>query len=217
MTQKLSPHKLSRMMSLYFEGYSQSAIANKLKANQSTVSLHVSEFKSLVEQQGLKAAAEEFDIMDEIEALHSLAAELKKSKITAEEARVGVKMEQLFHKFGINQEDYKNLVQACMKMNSEGFIASAVKLNQLENSTGMTYEQVVAQFASTYQQLQETKENLQVVTGKLNASKDKLADINKQKNAASQDLEIHMNKIGVDMKRLTLIEDLALTLKKANI
>ncbi len=217
MTQKLSPHKLSRMMSLYFEGYSQSAIANKLKVNQSTVSLHVSEFKSLVEQQGLKAAAEEFDIMDEIEALHSLAAELKKSKITAEEARVGVNMEQLFHKFGIKQEDYKNLVQACMKMNSEGFIASAVKLNQLENSTGMTYQQVVAQFASTYQQLQETKENLQVVTSKLNASKDELANINKQKNAASQDLETHMNQIGVDMNRLTLVEDLALTLKKANI
>lgn len=217
MTQKLSPHKLSRMMSLYFEGYSQSAIANKLKVNQSTVSLHVSEFKSLVEQQGLKTAAEEFDIMDEIEALHSLAAELKKSKITAEEARVGVKMEQLFHKFGIKQEDYKNLVQGCMKMNSEGFIASAVKLNQLENSTGMTYKQVVAQFASTYQQLQETQENLQIVTGKLSKSKEELANIDTQKKIATQDLETHLKKIGVDMNRLTLVEDLALTLKKTNI
>ena len=217
MTQKLSPHKVSKMMALYFEGYSQSAIANKLKVDQSTVSLHVSKFKFLSEQQGLKAAGEEFDIMDEIEALHSLAAELKKSKITAEEAKIGVRMEWLFRKYGIKPEDHKYLIQACKQMNAEGFISSAVKLNQLESSTGMTYQQVVAQFASTYKQLEETKENLQIVTGKLNASKDELANINKQKKSASQDLEAHMKQIGVDINRLTLVEDLALTLKEANI
>jgi hypothetical protein len=37
MTVKLSPYKLSKMMSLYFQGYSQSEIANKLKIDQSTV------------------------------------------------------------------------------------------------------------------------------------------------------------------------------------
>ena len=55
------------------------------------------------------------------------------------------------------------------------------------------------------------------MTGKLNASKDELATIDKQKKLASQDLETHMNQVGVDINRLTLVEDLALTLKKANI
>jgi len=217
MTQKLSPHKISRMIALYFEGYSQYEMANKLKVDQSTVSLHVSKFKFLVEQQGLKAAGEEFDIMDQVEALHSLAAELRKAKLTVEEAKIGVRMERLFRKYGIEPEDYKDLIQACTKMKSEGFITSAVKLNQLENGTGMTYEQVIAQFAGTYQQLEETKENLQIVTGKLNASKDELANINKQKKSASQDLEAHMKQIGVDINRLTLVENLAITLKEANI
>jgi len=217
MTQKLSPHKLSRMMALYFEGYSQSAVANKLKVDQSTVSLHVSKLKSFAEQQGLKAAGEEFDIMNQIEALHSLASELKTAKLTIEEAKIGVKMERLFQKYGIKQEDYKDLIQACTKMKSEGFINSAVKLSHLEYNTGMTYEEVIAQFASTYKQLKEIQENLQIVTGKLNASKDELASIDKQKKLASQDLETHMNQIGVDMNRLTLVEDLALTLKQASV
>ena len=217
MPQKLSPYKVSKMLALYFEGYSQSEIANKLKIHQSTISLHVAKFEYSSEQQGLEAAGEEFNVMNEVEALHSLAAELGKAKLTAEEAKIGVKMEQLFQQYGIKPEDHKYLIQACKQMNAEGFISSAVKLNQLESSTGMTYQQVIAQFASTYKQLEETKENLQIVTGKLNASKDKLADINKQKMAASQDLETHLNKIGVDMNRLTLVEDLALTLKKANI
>jgi len=34
MTQKLSPHNVSKMMSLYFEGYSQSEIADRLEVNQ---------------------------------------------------------------------------------------------------------------------------------------------------------------------------------------
>jgi DNA-binding transcriptional regulator LsrR (DeoR family) len=44
MTQKLSPQKVSKMMALYFEGYPQSQIAEKLKINQATASLYVGKF-----------------------------------------------------------------------------------------------------------------------------------------------------------------------------
>lgn len=217
MTQKLSPHKVSKMMALYFEGYSQSGIANKLKVDQSTVSLYVSKFKSLAEQQGLKATGEEFDIMDEVEALHSLAAELKKAKLTVEEAKIGLKMERLFRKYGIKQEDYKDLIQACTKMKSEGFITSAVKLNKLEHSTGMSHEEIVAQSASTYEQLKKAQQDLHNVTGKLNTTKGELANIEEQKKLASQDLKAQMQQIGVDINRLKLVEDLALALKEGGI
>jgi predicted transcriptional regulator len=96
MTAKLSPYKLSKMMSLYFQGYSQTYIANKLKIDQSTVSLHISKFESLAEEHGLQAAAEEYGVMDQVQALHSLAAELKKAKLTVEEAKAGLKMVWLF-------------------------------------------------------------------------------------------------------------------------
>ena len=92
MTQKLSPQKLSKMMALYFEGYSQSQIADKLKINQATVSLSVGKFSALAEQYGLEGAGKEYGIMDQVKALHSLAAELKAAKLTVEEAKVGMKM-----------------------------------------------------------------------------------------------------------------------------
>jgi hypothetical protein len=84
MTQKLSPSKLSKVMALYFSGDSQSLVASKLKINQATVSLHVSSFKSIVEQQGILAAGKEYGIMNQVEVLHSLAAELQKAKLTAD-------------------------------------------------------------------------------------------------------------------------------------
>ena len=215
MTAKLSPHKISKMMSLYFDGYSETEIANKLKVNQSTVSLYVSKFKSVAGQQGIQAAGEEFGIMDQVEALHSLSAELKKAKLTIEEAAAGYKMVQSLSKLGIKQEEYKGVLQACTKMKSEGFLDSAIKLNKLEHNTGITYEEIVAKAASTHQELKQTKQDLLAVAGKLKATKEELANIEKQKKLASQELETHMKNVGVDIERLKMVENLALALKKA--
>ncbi len=158
MPQKLSPYKLSKMMALYFDGYSQSQIASKLKINQATVSLHVSKFKSLTEQEGLQAAAEEYGVMDQVEALHSLAAELKKAKLTVEEAKASLKMVNQLQHLGVKEEDYKDLIQVCTKMKDEGYIDDAVKLSKLENASGMTHGELVAQSASTYEHLKKTQQ-----------------------------------------------------------
>lgn len=215
MTEKLSPHKVSKMLSLYFQGYSQTEIANKLKINQSTVSLHVSKFQFFTEQQGIKAAAEEFGIMDEVQSLHSLSLELKKAKLTVEEALVGHNMVQKLSKLGIKHEEYKGVLQACTKLKSEGFLNSAVKLNKLEHETGMTYEDIVNKATSTYQELKQAQQDLLAVAGKLKTTKEEFANIEKQKKLASQELETHMKNVGVDKKRLKLVEDLALALKEA--
>ncbi len=204
-------------MALYFDGYSQTEIANKLKIDQSTVSLQISKFKFLAEQQGIVAAAEEYGIMDQIESLHSLASELKKEQLTVEEAEVGLKMELLFQKLGGKAEDYQDVIQAATKLKTEGFLESAVELNKLEQSTGMTHEEIVTQSASTYQQFKKTQKDLQIVTGKLNASKEDLVAIENQKKLASQDLKTHMQQIAVDMNRLKKVEDLALVLKQGGI
>ena len=204
-------------MALYFEGYSQSAIANKLNVDQSTVSLYLSKFKSLVDQQGIKAAGEEFDIMNIVDALHSLAAELKKSKLTVEEAKVGLKMMSPFQKLGVKAEDYQDVIQAAIKLKTEGFLESAVELNKLEESTGMTHEEIVAQSANTCQQLKSDQQDLEIVTGALNAAKEDLVAIENQKQLASQDLLAHMQQIGIDMNRLALVEELAARLKKSGV
>ncbi len=59
MAQELSLNKLSRMFHLFFQGYTQSAIARKIKVNQSTVSRYVNAFKSSIEEKGMNIAAQE--------------------------------------------------------------------------------------------------------------------------------------------------------------
>lgn len=217
MGKKLSPHKVSRMLSLYFQGDTETEIAHKLSVDQSTVSKNAGKFKSLVEQQGIESAGEEFGIMDQVEALHGLASELKKAKLSVEEAKVGLKMTGMLQKLGIKQEDYNDIIQACTKMKSEGFISDAIKLNKLENATGMTHGELLDQYVSTHEKLKKEQKDLETTAAKLNVEKGELTKIDKQKTAASQGLKAHMAQIGVDMNRLKLVESLAQTLKEAGI
>lgn len=163
------------------------------------------------------AAAEEYDVMNQVEILYGLATEIKKAKLTAEEAKAGLKMELLFQNYGGEQEEYGNLIQTCEKMKTEGYSPAALELNQLENSTGMSYEEIVAEFKSTFKKLTQSQKELQNITGEIDAYNKELTNINKQKNLADQDLKIHMQKVELDMHRLELVEALALTLKKAGI
>ncbi len=217
MAHKLSPHKASRIMVLYFQGHSQSEIAGRLKVDQSTVSLYVTRFKHLAGEKGLKAGGEEFNVVNEVETLHSLAEDLKDCHLTVEEAKAGLKMEGLLQECGIEPEHYKDVVQACMKMKAEGFITSAVRLSQLEASTGLSYQELLDQCKSAHEQLGKTEENLQAVTAKLEKERDELESIEKQKKSAGQDLKARMEQLGLDTKRLKKVEELAATLKEAGV
>ncbi len=100
-------------------------------------------------------------------------------------------------------------------MKAEGFISSAVKLNQLEASTGLSYQELVGRCESAHEKLGKTEEDLQAATARLEKEKDELASIEKQKKSAGQNLKAFMDQVGLDMGRLEQVEELATTLKKA--
>jgi len=187
MPKKISPFKVSKIIAYYLNGYSQPEIASKLNIDQSTVSKQISKFKAYAEQYGINAAIEEYGVMD------------------------------IFDKLGIKEKDYQDVIQAATKMKTEGFISSAVELNKLEQSTGMTYKDIFDKAVKTNQQLEQKQVQLNEVTGKLNACEEDLTAIESKKKKASQDLEEHMKQVGVDTNRLKKVEHLAVALKKGDI
>ena len=66
--------------------------------------------------------------MDEVEALYDLAVDLKKAKITVEEAKSGLKMSLVFQECGVEEEEYGDLIQTCEKMKNEDYLFAAVEL-----------------------------------------------------------------------------------------
>ncbi|MBI2846265.1 MAG: hypothetical protein HYX82_00125 [Chloroflexi bacterium] len=217
MAPKISQVKINKMMSMLLGGYTETWIAHKLGIDQSTVAKYKSKLKVQLTEHIAGKSGKGQDAPVDIDALFSLSADLLKNRLTVEEARVGLQMELLLHKCGVPPEDYPDLIQACGKMKDEGFMGAAIELGKLEKVSGMTYEQVLADAAATHQQLQKDQLALENVTEGLKAGKTELAQINKQKQSASDDLATYMHKVGVDMHRLKLTEGLALALKSADI
>jgi hypothetical protein len=235
MGKKLSPYKISKILTLYFQGYTETGIAHKLGIDQSTVSKNVGKFKSLVEQQGIDSAAEEYGITDIVESLHVLASELQETNFAIEEAKAIIKMIKVFQDCGVKEEDYLDLVKACAKMKSADNVKAAVELTQLENAAGKTWHEIVAEAAIAHQDLDQIQAQLAIVADELKSSQEQLTSIENQKKLADQDLAMqlkkvdvkkkqaseslaeHMKQVGADTDRLALLEDLALVLKEGGI
>ena len=217
MAQELSPHKVHRMMALYFQGHTQSSIANRLRINQATVSIYVNRFVSIVEALGLETAAKEFGIMNEVRSLHNLSVELRKARLTAEEAGIGLRIYKTLQRLGIAEKDHDDLMGSLSKMKAEGFINAAVELTRLENTTGMTFDAVSTRFNSTCQRLQETEEKVTTTRNELDRLKSQLASAKQRTQATERDMRARMEKAGVNLRRLEKVEHLALVLKRASI
>jgi hypothetical protein len=102
-------------------------------------------------------------------------------------------------------------------MHSDGFLDSAVKLNQLQKSTGLGYEDVISGYQTAINQLKETNHKLVELTTKIKVWKAVLASIDEKKKLTTKELNSYMEKVGLDMKRLQMVESFAVALKKANV
>jgi len=236
MAQELSPHKRARIADLFFQGHSQQGIASKLGINQSTVSRCLSEFRFIVEQEGIGTLEKELGtMMNDFRSLHNLAVELRKSKLSVEETKMGLKIHRMLEKFGISEEHYDEILQSITKMKSEGFIEAAMKLVQLEASTGKSYMDIVSEFealSSEVGNLGESRANLKKENQTIRGDNTKLTQANKNKRREIQkltdetkqkqstlnaELTKKMEETGLTMTRIEKLEPLTHILKQLDI
>jgi len=171
----------------------------------------------MVNEVGLQATAKEYGIMDIVKELHSLSAELKKSHLTVEEAKTGLKAAVAFEECGVQPEEYQDIVDTCLKTHNEGFLAAAMELHKIEESSGMTFDEIVKQASASKGQLQSDKKELLAVQEQIGQAKKTLVTWDHKKTGAEKDLQQFMQKVGVDYQRLEKVENLAMALKKAGV
>ncbi len=175
MTVRLLDDKVSLLLHYIFQGWSQQAIAKKVGADQSTVSLWFSRFKLRTAEIGLSEAGKEFGIMNEVDSLRSLAVELRKHRLTVQDARQGLGILRAFLALGVPPKQHKDLVQVCKKVEQPGFIAAALELCQVEAKAGITYRQVVAQFNEIGSKVQHLASEAAEQSSQLSGLKDQVA------------------------------------------
>jgi predicted transcriptional regulator len=167
MTVSISPHKVSRILSHFFRGVSQTAIATVCGVDQSTVSLYASRFKILASRIGVLGAGKEFGVFNEVNSLRSLSVELAKAKLTVEEARRGLRMIQLFTDMGIPPERHADLVELCRKIDEPLFIQAALEVAKAEQEMGMNYDGMVRSAGKLAREIHMKNDELKTLQAEL--------------------------------------------------
>jgi len=193
MTVQLSPHKVCKILRVYFGGLPQTKIAKDAGVDQSSISHYASRFKEMAAKYGLAAAGKEYQMLNEVNSLRSLSIELYKSKLTAEEARQGHNIIKDFLKLGINPENHLNLIEVCKKVEDPDFTKAALKLSKIESHTGKSYQQLMSGFEDMLHQLPEMEKKITEKEAELKSIIEVISQ--NKKELASQ--EKHLEKLGI--------------------
>lgn len=215
MKKKLSENKAKKIIELYLDGYTQTAISKTLHIDQSTVSKYIGQYKALLEQKGSEVASKVFEVQDKFDEMQTVVAEFNANDLTLADVDIALQIEKLLQKCGIKHEDYKSFVQVCKKTADESYIEAALNLNDLENKFGMSYEEIIKNVTKSLSQLKQSNGELKDIKEEIHEAKSALIEITEQKKTASDDLKQHMQKINVTEEKLKKIESLALALNKA--
>lgn len=176
MTLRLSDHKVSLLLHHLFAGRPQEAVAAKVGATQSSVSLWFSRLKFRAGKIGLLEAGKEFGIMHQLESLRSLAVELFKNHLTVEDAKQGLSIIRALLALGVVPGQHKDLVRVCRKVAEPGFVPAALELSRLEAIEGTSYEQVLSQFKQFGAKVEDLKAEASGLSSQLSAVKKSLGD-----------------------------------------
>ena len=208
MTVMLPPHKVSRMLRDYFAGVTQTEIARRNAVDQSTVSNYTRRFKVRADAVGLLAAGEEFSVMKEVDSLRSLAVELAKSRMTVEGAKEGLRIMRLFQQLGVSPDGHQDLIRLCRRVKDQGFVDTALRLRQQEETAGMTYEQVVSRFEDLAPKVESLEQRETQLKGDISeliqskvAMRGELSSLREEVEQAKKRIEKEKSKLESELKR----------------
>ena len=161
MTVQLSPHKVSKILRGYFCGLPQTKIAKEARVDQSSISHYASRFKEMAARSGILAAGKEFGVNNEVDALRSLSVELYKAGLTVVDAQQGITIIKTFHRMGVEPEQHALLVKVCREIGDDDFAKSAIKLAEIECTTGMGFDDTIKRFDEVTTKIPPLEDRLQ--------------------------------------------------------
>ncbi|MFC1926701.1 hypothetical protein ACFLWV_02995, partial [Chloroflexota bacterium] len=199
--------KVSRLLKGYFQGLSQVDIAQITGVDQSTVSLYSTRFKDRAGSIGLLPAGKEYAVVNEVNALRSLAVELYQAGLTVEDANKGLLIMKDFIKLGIDPRQHATLVKVCGEISDPNFIQCAVKLASIEAETKMTYEKIitklekaVAELPDAEKKLKDTQSELELTISSLSEKEHKLKKLGGQLTQIQKDTRSKKEELEKELK-----------------
>jgi hypothetical protein len=186
-----------QVLTLYFQGLPYDQIARRTTLSIGSVANIVGEAREGKFQE-LK------DVLEQIDGLRELSAELRKKNLTVSQALLGLSFYERLSKLGIEPKVLGSWMKMCHEISSpdypiEEFMAAALRLKELEHQKGMTYEDLVEAYEAKGKALTEVESRIRDLETSRQTLRGEIRDLNERKNP----LETKVRELDTEKKLLS--------------
>jgi len=204
MGRQLSTKKVMQVNELYFQGFSYDEIARTLMIAKGSVA-------NIIENLKQGKFPEFKHVLEQVDALRELAVSLRKSNLNVGQTLVGLSFYQRIAKLGVEPQTLDKFMKMCYQLSPpeypvQDFVTAALKLNELEQSLGKSYEDLLDDYAAKAEALGEIQSQVNQLKGQKEQYSQEVSSLANKKESLElsikrthQELELLSSKL----KRLT--------------
>lgn len=189
------------VLRLFFMGVSYDEISAQTRVSKGSVVNIIKELKAGVYP--------EFDhVLDQIDALRTLAVDLRKGKTTLTLAILGSTFIHRFLDLGIEPKDVNAWIRLCKNLVSpkyplDRFMRTAVELMRLEEQTGLDSDELLQRYRELVKQISEKEDELTILENEVNKATTLQTQLAQIHRLTKQEMEVEIQKL-LNQRNLTL-------------
>jgi outer membrane murein-binding lipoprotein Lpp len=191
-------------MDLYFQGLTRDEIAKKTGVSAGGVSGVIKEFIDCTDSTSTEEAAEEYDVVETVESLRSLAVKIRKAGTSVEELMEVSNMLARIKKL-IELDRLEGFIKAGESLGDKAHVEASVRMHLIEERTGRSHDDILSDLESKETRVKELSSEVQRLQSQI-----KNLDLEREK--AQTNLNAEKTRLEAELKER--LEQHSLTIEK---
>jgi len=209
---RISDWEKSEIVDFYFQGLTRDEIAKKTGVSAGGVSGVIKEFTDCADSESTEEAAEEYDMVETVESLRSLAVKIRKAGTSVEELMGVSNMLGRITKL-IDLDRLEGYIKAGESLGDKAHVEASVRMHLIEERTGRSHDDILSDLESKESKVRELSseiQHLQAQIKNLDLEKEKAqTNLNAEKTRLEAELKEHLKQHSLSLERIEYISNIA--------
>jgi len=208
---RISDREKSEIMDLHFQGLSRDDIAKEIGVSTGAVSGVIKQFIDCADSESTEEAAEEYDVIETVESLRSLAVKIRKAGTSVEELRGVSNMLGRIKKL-IDLDRLEGYIKAGESLGDKAHVEASVRMHLIEERTGRSHDDILNDLESKESRvrgLSSEIQHLQSQIKNLDLEREKAqTNLNAEKTRLEAELKEHLKQHSLTLERIQYIANI---------
>jgi len=198
---RLSNLKKSEIVDLHLQGLTRDQVARKTRVSAGGVSGVIRGFIDYADSTSTEEAAEEYGVTETVESLRSLAIDIRKVGTSVEELMEASRLLERIEKL-IDLDRIEDFIRAGESLSDKAHIEASVRMHSIEERTGRTHDEILAEVERKDARLKEQNEQIQHLDTEIKNLEDRKARLAKEEKGFLRKHKLTMARV----ERVSTIE-----------